>query len=1241
LIRIITNRRDMIVPVEFFVQVGSSPPRRLQLLPVPELTEAAFLPSATETALATLPGPAEKRTLLAPFASWRRAAPLLSVGVVELPLPTAAREVKVWGAPGAIVRVALQYRAGKPFQLSEMQYLVGMEQWSHGGWEKELNNHREPFFRMLHQADRLFRASVIAPPAPKPAAPIANEAALVRQAQQEEKDRQWLASLTTWTRLLPGASGDTRRLAIFGRVIALQELGEAFIADRLLRSLFLFDADARIRHEAMERLAQTYRRSRDRDALVGLYSVEILRRSNAGTLADLAELLVAEGEYDLALQAGLAIDAPARPVRTLVRAAFQIRWWQLFRTLIKQLPADEKCLWLAQRALVDGDEKQALLLAARAGGRGRPFAAHLVRGQSIRAGLFSADKSARARALIEWMRWQAEHPGPHLWREDFSLVIDAHGNESVYSIDRDLLARFAVATTTRPVKLRVFGPARLRLEVRPVHAKGSKTPIEDWLSIRGTGQQRFVAVTNNFPAEGLALTSDADQVPGIKVESELEVGPGLHELDIAGEKATMLVRVSSWRPELPVSVLPSLAWESVAGVLRGAPLPEPRPAGPDAAEAMLVARGDLAGVLKLPVGEDDAAVVRRMTILVRLVETRPKQAAQALAVGEVLFASHRHIAELADLRSRLIRKSSWSLVTLIRDSAGIRRVPVEGWNPESAALRARQALLGPLLPAEQIVAGYDRFVLSIDALRSTQVTLDLTAAELGLQPLVPLTVLYQLDEQAPWKLLLKPEAARQTVMLDVAAGRHGVRIWIEQPVANQFLRVRIVEKGKDLIRPLERVYQVATKAQPVQLAVEGPTWLRIDELREGVTRVRYQFLERELQTITLSPEKGQPEALFRVFQRVVAPRERQVVPRHVPATPVPVPPAVIPFPLSEKPLTGFALFNDAWALGIQEDGTWSLAGGYRQRRALNEDFRTLGGLAPDLFASAPDEFFEQSLTHRYYNEWCRTYFETQFLVRERERSGPTVGLRHHLRYDPVDSPWTFHLEGSIYAQPPGGAIIPDTGNVEWSGLLRGRIAQYRQLTPTFAHEPSVMVFGRYMSLLESRYQPGRVDQDIFTPYKADHRVGWAISDTLTWQPWLDTEWWGGWTVQSNEDFVTPDHVALRLGWRQLFGSMQMDTSYRLIQFFKDQDRQQALMRHLFDIELNCELWCGKKDRVEVAVGAEYELTRRAGGLNLFLTWHYGNGRFYRDFRPDAVSFRELRRRRAAENAGHNILTIGE
>src|SRR5262249_46526821 len=161
-------------------------------------------------------------------------------------------------------------------------------------------------------------------------------------------------------------------------------------------------------------------------------------------------------------------------------------------------------------------------------------------------------------------------------------------------------------------------------------------------------------------------------------------------------------------------------------------------------------------------------------------------------------------------------------------------------------------------------------------------------------------------------------------------------------------------------------------------------------------------------------------------------------------------------------------FHDTFPLGSQEDGTWAVESGFRRRQPLDENlgpaipplpprqarlFRR--ALLAELQQIASDQFFELDGSHRYYNEFQNTYYQTAPAGRVRGESGPRLRFLERLRYYPDGVPLTFHLEASGYLQRPAGALPLEHGRLEWSGQLRGGVSQYREITPTLGHRPAL------------------------------------------------------------------------------------------------------------------------------------------------------------------------------------------
>lgn len=1303
------------VRTDFQVQYDGRPPIRLQLAPETIQPESDFERTTARRALALL----QRRhpqtgagTLGGPFALRRAPAPRREAAHLELPLPADVREIRLWredAGPGQLYQ-ALQYRASRPYRLAETTFLEMLrrapesdlaarltrllenaarapESGAAGAAGAELDNHLWPLARWLIARERAFAATVTAPPAPVAASlDAATLGALQSLARRAKSEGDWLTALESWGRVargLPGSDAAARREALLGQVDALLELGETFLAERRLRALLLYEADAELCEQAFIRLEEAARQSGDIPARQTLLAARAVREPSPRWFRELAESLVESGDYDLALAAGLA-GYGREPSETLLRAAFQLSWWETFETLAGRLPAERRDYWLGLRRLEAGEEEAARRLLAQGGEPGSALPARLDTDLDIHRRLRSADLAEREGALLDWERRQAEAPGPFAWREEPGQILDYAGVEQLYSIDTDRYGRAYRSAPGRPLRLRLIGPARLRLEARPFFADGTREPFDGWLRVRKGDSLRLMAISGNQPTPGLRVVGDETAAVGVLESRELEFGPGLHDLELACDEGPLLIRPLVRRPEIPLPVLPPLTVDTIPGAateadLRAlfARLAERRPVvEPERYRAL--AAGDLEKALAEPVGEGEEAAEERLALLLWLSERQPDRRLWALGEGEALVARYPRHRALRPLLARLGRGDEWQPVTSVIAGAGLRLLPVTGRQPESPSLRVRLALTAPLAEGEQLVFGGSALVLGMFNVEERCLRLELKAEEAALQPPEPLTALVTLDAEAPRRIALSATDPGDTLELCVPPGRHSLRVGVERPLANQYLRARLLEAQAGGFTPVlqeyERVWQVATAQEPLRLLVAGPAWLRIDEQGNDEIVTSYQMVDEGWQEVALAPEAGRSERLLRVSQRRIDDSAPAPLIRPLADTSIPVPPPLVR--LAPRPAAETVKLTDAYPLGGQEDGTWSGYTSLARRRGLDDE------------VDYQEKFVEIGGQYRYHDDPRRNWFKTTVLGRIREEGNPTLGAKQEFRHQFRKVPLTLEIEGSMWVQKPGGkrgfvkdwprARLADIdvdfserfadqdNDFEWSTNLSAALSQKRMISPKTWHVPRAKFFARRLSLrrnvrsLETKfakslrnidgpshlnifnqyneevnlYDPESLDQDVFSQYKSDHRHGLTLSETLYHRPWLDTLWFAGLGGTSNEDFA-PDNVNYRLGWRQLLGPLQVDLEYRGTRFLNDADRVAAYTREVGTLNFLWELWLEDQHRIEVLLTLQRDFhdSETLGMLSFF--WHGGNGRGYRDFWPGEIDFLDLRERRASlvENNG--------
>lgn len=1141
-----------------------------------------------------------------------------------------------------------------------------------------------------------------------------------------------IAALEAWNESLATTGNPADRCrALFGRIDQLALLGEQFLCEIQLRGLYLNDSDPEVRQEARTRLWQLYHDQHDPEVLTAFLCEGVISTQHPVFAQELARVFLERGLAEEALMTVLMLPPEHRPVDVVLTSAYQLRWWHVFEAHLP-LIADqhERAVWRAYREL-DSGAYDAAGISLRAGGTfGLALVKHLLLGQRIAEGMQSLDDAVRTKAVQDLGEWHAGHPGPFVWREETSSLEGSAGAATVHSMELDTHSTCYRATPQRPVYLSIEGPVKLKFELRPVHFAESPLELNDWISIRAAMQMWPVPIIDNRTSDGLEITSSPDATAGMAIEQEIELGPGTHGVSIAAGVVDLLVRVFVQRPQLPLPVLPPLTRDVKYSVLtgtwgkmifsfrnvndppklyllrNGCDDPETltefflpwrgratldgstdrlqehnittvssvsldQPSVNDT-PSLLLTQAEWQSVLNQSPDESPEGVILQMTRLLYIKETVPELAWECVVAGEELMQSHPAIRGLQTLHRRLTSQAEWTRSTDVQDSAGIRRELASPHTPEAPRQRARAALLSPLADGEYRIYGDEVLVLNLRNLSAIHVVMSFLSEHPEHLPTAPIKMTWNVDDVSTESRELNPWQSER-IDIPLAAGSHFLRIRMNDPLANQYLRIGLQERpeGDDrqtlqpLVRVMEKDWFVATTEQPLRFSVPGPAWIRIDELREGRVLSRFVAVREPLKDFTILPAQGSTAGKFRIFLRKISAEDPDRLPLMATHDVIPAPeplitcyrqmidgrvsqdsvaaadpgtlksidesPAVRPDRLAA--LDGSQLqpsvdLIDEYQLGGQEDGTWSLSTGYINRRPLEQG----------LTGGKQDEFLQEMATYRCFDELNDNYWSTDAFVRGRIEGTPSMGLRNSVWHSAESMPVSLFSETSAYVQAPGHAIAPYQNQTEYSLNWRGEIQQRRIIDEQWSHTPSFAGYARYLSLTDSNYPAGRVDQDIFTPYKAQQRIGVILSDTLRYQPTLDSQLWLRGVVNTNEDFniFQPDHAYMRLGWRQLIGYVDFETTYRLTRFYADADRPQAVTQHLIDLDVVHDLWRWDRHVCESGLFVQHDIVRNATTLGISLTFYLDNGRGYRDIAPNDTRFRNLKRFREAEHANNQL-----
>lgn len=1273
---------------EFFVQIDNQPIRRLRLSPSGRLPLSAFSPSNGEGGLLLQQLEDDARndgTLSASFSRTRVAAPMVAAGVAVMTLPSSGREVRLWRATQSVdgLHVAVQYQASSPPLLSEREFLTlhDLDQdkglplreaiRKHSYEDINVNNELlasqwRPLIRLLGSEYRQAKVSVH----PQTAPPLKsiNSASAAKQARSAEVQGQWLLALEHWSNVwFSTAPKALREEAEWGRINALQHLGEDFMFEQMLKQILLFDADPTRQIHALNLLEKQYQSTKDDDALLRLYAIAVHQFDDPIYWQKAVQSLINAGEFRLAILAGLAMQPEQRPTEQLLQAAWRLYWWQTFDHLLLGLKNEEqKEYWLGMRYAAHSQFNEAMNHFRESSTGNQTYAKHVADGLVLRNTLEN-EQSTNEETYKNWRKWQVETPGPRVWRDASEIVKDFSGALPGYTIDRDLNFSLYKATAEHPLQLKVTGPTKIRLDVRPIHASQSGSTLEGWVTARSDQGLWTAPITANQPTEGLVMAGGV--ITGKKIPLEIPVAAGEHTINVSAGNLPIAVRVYIEQALMPLGVLPTPPLSDVnephAEHITFEPaLPEkdwwhycktciaipnvdqdknskyyrianaePHDAlvlkAPENSvlntsevvdrEAQLLANNNYDALLdSIPLGADGSdLVLKRMTLLLRIAETSPKHYERVLAAGMALASANNTVDGLSRLLGRLTRKSGWNAQETVQESAGVRLLPVNGWQPESPSSRIQKALLPPLAENEQVISGNARMVLSLLNTSKEQVEFEFQAEDLGGLPPQPLQVSVQRDGEATRTITLMPNTGWKTQSISLPAGRHALRFSMQNPIANQLVRIRLKERrNQPITSQIERTYQVATAKQPVRATLAGPTWLRVDEWRDNQTQSRYQYLDKPWQTVTLSPATGQKEALFRLHLRTVAPEQPQVLPRYIGADVAPVP--EVPVKIGDPDIPSTAKLVDEFKLGKQDDGTWTAAVESHSRYDIDTNFK--------------ENFLEGSLTYRYFDEPGNMYYTAQALTRLHQNGDPVIGGKFRVNHTPWNSPINLFAEINAFSQ-----TVPLVGN-HWSTNLKVGISERRDINPKTWHTPSFTAFAYKLGASDS-ITSTNVDQDIYTIHKSQHRFGYDIGDSLTYRPYLDTLLMASIGISSNENLVTPDKFGLNLKWKQLLGNAQVDVHLNENHYFSDSNRKNSTNNGVLGIGLTWDYWTSKQDRLEFIFNLNRSLPQGDTSGWLGLRWHFDNGRRYRDFRPSEIDFRDLLERNIPDTPNNRIEAV--
>ncbi len=1121
-------------------------------------------------------------------------------------------------------------------------------------------------------------------------------------AMAAEQTGDWLRALEHWTDAFRQADPVRRRRIDLARLRCLLELGEHWFAEEQMLGIVQSSRDFVLRDAVRNRLLDHVRASGNVRKEHRLIASFLCRSSDTDLVSRMVELSAERGATRRALSLGLILPAWKQPVEILLRSAYEEQWWDTFEAFLPLLESESASYWRGIRLATQGAYEGAIDRLNQGGPRGQELASFVSSALAVRRSLNATDLETRVRGVGQWLKLEASRPGPRRWRSASDLIAEFASSCVIETLDQRVRTLWFVADSDRKVKLQVFGPTRLRVRSRRLYGVERTDAEDSWLTVDDGSKRRVFPLNVTRPSDSTRLPGQPEVRPGLEQEFVFVVDSGLHTFEI-GSTSPLAIRVYEEEASLRFGILPRVTDEAmqlsladpavvdsgeliVTGqrvegitqdkVVRGAlyripPIGVSRSRRTDSDPILSDLRqefGASSGVtetedervvrelLARSVGDHRETIVslqsrleidaeERLRSLAYVAEHDGRLRDGAVAVGFEVMNRERDDPRLRSIWSRLRRGYSWQRVVTLNGSAGIRTLPLDGWRPESPGLRVRSQFLRSMERGETLLLGTDALLVTVRQRQPTSLKLRVAAEAVRFRPVEVTWVRYELNDWESHEVYLSKETPRREIVLPIPAGEHRVRISAVSPVTNQFIAVKVVGietssdhdlsvvGGSESQHPT-RNFHVASTESPIRLTVVGPKCVRIDEQRGGGTVTSYRIVTKEIEEIVLRPRGDEKEALFRLFELSAKPSAQQEAPeiaREEEPEDLP-PPQLNPRLRLGVDSESEVSVTDGIELGGQEDGTLSLAIKAERRRMFEED--------GDVIIVA-EQFVELDAVHRKQADSLPAHFETGLLGRRRERGGPTIGAWERIRYAPDWLPVTLGAQGEVFAQWPSGDPIVPSGPLEWSYKVEAGASRQVPFSLNAFMLPSVRVFGRHLSLSDkSRFDPGDLDQDVFSEFKYDHRYGLKLSDTFTYRPWIDTQWRMRASVTTNEDFnvFRPDSVRYSVDWGQYLAGFQIDVGYQLTYFFDDSDRSNSRTRHSVSLQATHDVWSNVEHRLEIGGVFRQDFPEDRSTGMVFLAIHFGKGRGYRDFRPGEVDFVGLRERRIPDRGLNRLAT---
>jgi len=1362
-LRIVVNQTMMTSPQSLWIQYDRNEPFKLLIFPHRDLAFKAYKPTRGLMGLRLMND--SLGTLGGLFNIRAEPGPLYSAGVLEIPLDADVKQVKIWGADknSNPIEIALHYQTSRPYRLeqrmmleeiqcvknaedlfiSALEFVIRCQTekkkscdfnafWEHlkgyGEEQKqsvaELYNHWLKLLRFLAGRHQRLMTSIgetdliyIQPGKGK------SSQEKVKKAENLFQERKYQDSFDVWTELLNTSDAAIWRKAHIERVRALQNLGEVYLAGRYLQTIFLKSHDKNLQREAFDYLLSFYQKNQDYFSLEAILTQHIIKTKDTTALLILSEVLLEDNNPALGLDLAHIINPKKeKPTKTLVFTALRENRARNGERLGESIEtSEESCFWNAQLDQIDGHYEKALEGFKKAGKQGKVWHDHLSEGLLIQKKLYAADLKTRESAIVSWMAWTRDLPGPYHWAPADYLVIQSSQTTTLYSPVIDQYAFLYLAKPKEPLQLKVIGPAQIQFHVRVIFNKSVPIPYKGWLEIKDNDVSLDRPILYTFPSEDLQFIENTDQ-PGFKMTYDITVGSGEHTISLTPQNASVIVAPFINKPILPLTVLPPITHDSLALILsdswkgkmeddelpfyfllksNGSNSLKSASANPSQYQLPVQSRlpffeqvlKELSGhpEIKPYISSPEDTASQHLSMLLKAYEENPHEG--ILIEAQQYWDEHREFTSLSLIWNRFMELSSWTPIEIPQKSAGVRSFSKENpWEPDVPELILRKNLMKNNSD-EYVLTGTSPLVFQLFNNAPISLKILSSLANLISEDFREVVWGYQIDEGEKHSIRFTPSHHSAENELKVPKGEHSLRVFLEKPTAGTFVKLNIFEKNEETLTwnnlsiESKKDYLVATSTDPVVLDINGPAWLLIEEWKKGEILSKNYFVKEGSKKIILKPAQENGERLFRIYRRIARSSDIAEPGAPVPAQYVSIEANPVFFKNWEPsyPIQG----QEVLPLGGQELGTLSLSASLNRTIAADV-------ITPNKLSDTVDRYVEERATYRYFDELRRIFWRGDILTRQRKSGSPTLGIEGSAEYSPIDFPLTFWTLGTAYTQAPNMTFLysgtttttppkkffqtENSDKFLYTGTIEAGIRHKLVFNEKIDQRMDLSILGRKTRSIFNAPSNTKIissttsttvtvpdfsqnipDPDVYTKYLATHPKALNFSYKVYYRPFMDTQIWAQFsdTTTPALNFSKPDSTSMRVGLDQLLGPVILNFGFGRRHYYKtgmppltaqppnwiDPNRQFPFNRYIVDGGFSWNIWLRNHNRLEWKLNVSRVVDKGLPtllptptnpnpsvlGVNTWIgfisfTWHFGNGRDFRDFSPDEILFKDLRER---------------